>query len=48
MTWSEPRIGGYNQTVVFPNGTRVDCRRERPQILLDLTTGDPIGLSNGI
>jgi hypothetical protein len=50
LTWSDPRIGGYNQTITctFPDGTSVNYRRERPQIVQDTTTGQPIGISNGM
>eukprot|EP01043_Picozoa_sp_COSAG02_P085733 COSAG02_NODE_23321_length_722_cov_1.242376_2_plen_112_part_00 len=48
VTWSDPRIGGYNGTIAFPNGTSMNCRRERPQILLDPESGEPIGISNGV
>lgn len=49
ITWSEPRIGGYNGTIRFLNGTTMNCRRERPQIIQDPeTSGDPIGISNGV
>jgi hypothetical protein len=48
VTWSDPRIGGYNATISFPNGTSMNCRRERPQILLDPESGEPIGISNGV
>ena len=48
MTWSEPRIGGYNGTIRIPNGTAMTCRPERPQIIQDPTTLQPIGISNGV
>eukprot|EP01043_Picozoa_sp_COSAG02_P051257 COSAG02_NODE_5373_length_4390_cov_3.127709_2_plen_494_part_00 len=36
ITWSEPRVGAYNTTVVFTDGTNMTCnRRERPQIVQD-------------
>lgn len=36
MTWSEPRVGAYNTTVLFTDGTSMQCsRRERPQMVLD-------------
>ena len=46
--WSEPRIGAYNETLRFLNGTMMQCRRERPQIILDPKTSEPIGMSSGI
>ena len=48
VTWSNPRIGAYNGTISFLNGTSMNCRRERPQILLDPESGEPIGISNGV
>lgn len=48
VSWSDPRIGGYNSTISFLNGTSMNCRRERPQILLDPESGEPIGISNGV
>lgn len=44
--WRNPRIGGYNQTIAFPNGTPMDCRQEHPQILPDPVSKEPIGISN--
>ena len=48
VTWSDPRVGAYNGTIFFLNGTSMNCRRERPQILLDPESGEPIGISNGV
>jgi hypothetical protein len=43
VTWSEPRVGAYNTTVVFTDGSEMTCkRRERPQMLLD---GDNVPLA---
>jgi hypothetical protein len=36
VTWSEPRVGAYNGTVQFTDGTSMTCgRRERPQMIQD-------------
>eukprot|EP00656_Telonema_subtile_P034063 TRINITY_DN38194_c0_g1_i1.p1 TRINITY_DN38194_c0_g1~~TRINITY_DN38194_c0_g1_i1.p1 ORF type:complete len:101 (+),score=12.88 TRINITY_DN38194_c0_g1_i1:245-547(+) len=34
LTWSEPRVGAFNTTIQFSDGTNMTCgRRERPQML---------------
>ena len=39
ISWSEPRVGAYNTTVLFTDGTNMTCsRRERPQMILDPET----------
>eukprot|EP00927_Polykrikos_kofoidii_P035261 TRINITY_DN2983_c0_g5_i1.p1 TRINITY_DN2983_c0_g5~~TRINITY_DN2983_c0_g5_i1.p1 ORF type:complete len:532 (+),score=71.79 TRINITY_DN2983_c0_g5_i1:217-1812(+) len=36
ISWSEPRVGAFNTTVHFSDGTSLRCgRRERPQMVLD-------------
>ena len=36
VTWPEPRLGAYNGTVQFTDGSNMTCgRRERPQMVLD-------------
>merc|ERR1712151_874636 len=47
VTWSEPRVGAYNETITFLNGTSMTCRRERPQMILD-SMRRPIGMTSGI
>merc|ERR1711968_147509 len=48
VTWSEPRVGAYNGTVVFTDGTNMTCsRRERPQMIQDPKTGAPLAMSSG-
>jgi len=48
VTWSEPRVGAYNTTVVFTDGTSMHCkRRERPQMVLD-KDGIPLVMFSGI
>lgn len=48
ITWSEPRVGAYNTTVPFTDGTVMTCeRRERPQMLLD-DDGRPLAMVTGI
>ena len=38
----------WQGTIRFPNGTSMNCRRERPQIIQDPASGEPIGISNGV
>lgn len=46
--WSEPRVGAFNTTVIFTDGSNMTCsRRERPQMMLD-NQGKPSFLSTGI
>ena len=48
MSWSEPRVGAYNGTVMFSDGTNMTCaRRERPQMILDPKSGVPLAMSAG-
>ena len=46
LTWSEPRVGAFNETATFLNGSEMWCRRERPQMILDGSL--PIGMASGI
>ena len=47
VTWSEPRVGAFNTTVNFTDGTSMTCqRRERPQMLLD-DQGIPLVMFSG-
>ena len=49
VKWSEPRVGAYNTTVLFTDGTNMTCsRRERPQMLLDPKSGAPLAMSSGV
>ena len=49
VTWSEPRVGAYNTTVQFTDGTNMTClRRERPQIYQDPVSRDPLVLFTGV
>jgi hypothetical protein len=49
VEWSEPRVGAYNTTVLFTDGTNMTCtRRERPQMILDPETGVPIAMTSGV
>ena len=60
VDWSsKPRVGAYDTTVQFTDGTSMKCeRRERPQMVLDnngrlvafstALTGCPKGLMSGI
>ena len=42
VTWSEPRVGAFNTTVSFTDGTVITCeRRERPQMIMDPETNNP-------
>lgn len=48
ITWSEPRVGAYNTTVLFTDGTSMTCtRRERPQMVLD-ADGIPLVMFAGV
>lgn len=47
VTWSEPRVGAFNTTVLFTDGTSMTCtRRERPQMVLD-ADGIPLVFFSG-
>ena len=47
VTWSEPRVGAYNGTVQFTDGTSMTCgRRERPQMIQD-AAGVPLAMTAG-
>jgi hypothetical protein len=49
VTWSEPRVGAYNTTIKFTNGSSMVCqRRERPQMILDPLTKEPLAMSGGV
>ena len=48
VEWSEPRVGAYNTTVVFTDGTSMTCqRRERPQMVQD-EHGVPLVMFSGV
>eukprot|EP00937_MAST-01D_sp_MAST-1D-sp2_P001203 g1203.t1 len=48
VAWSEPRVGAYNGTVQFTDGSSMTCgRRERPQMIQDPETGRPLAMSAG-
>ena len=48
VTWSEPRVGAYDTTLRFTDGTTLQCtRRERPQIVLD-EAGKPLVMFSGV
>jgi hypothetical protein len=48
IVWSEPRVGAYNTTVVFTDGTSMQCsRRERPQMVQD-AAGLPVVMFSGV
>eukprot|EP00729_Bicosta_minor_P009536 gene9536-33631_t len=47
VNWSEPRVGAYNTTVKFTDGTDMTCvRRERPQ-MVQAADGTPIAMIAG-
>lgn len=47
VNWSEPRVGAYNTTVKFTDGTEMTCvRRERPQ-MVQAADGTPIAMIAG-
>ena len=49
ITWSEPRVGAFNTSISFSDGTVAVCeRRERPKIIKDPISGDPIALVTGV
>lgn len=46
--WSEPRVGAFNTTIQFNDGTSITCqRRERPQMVRD-PSGVPLVLFTGL
>lgn len=46
--WSTPRVGAYNTTIQFTDGTSMICkRRERPQMILG-PDGKPVALVSGV
>jgi len=48
VNWSEPRVGAYNTTVKFSDGTEMTCgRRERPQ-MVQAADGTPIAMFAGV
>ena len=47
--WSEPRVGAYNTTVKFTDGSEMRCeRRERPQMIMNTTQQQPLALVSGM
>lgn len=48
VTWSEPRVGAFNTTILFTDGTSMRCkRRERPQMVMD-QDGTPLVMFSGV
>ena len=48
VRWSEPRIGAFNTTIRFSDGTDIKCeRRERPQMVVD-DRGRPVALVSAV
>jgi hypothetical protein len=49
ITWSEPRTGAYNTTMMLTDGSSMTCnRRERPQMILDPVKGTPLAMTAGV
>jgi hypothetical protein len=48
INWSEPRVGAYNTTVHFTDGSSMTCqRRERPQVYQDPVSREPLVMFTG-
>ena len=48
INWSTPRVGAFDTTIQFSDGTSMKCeRRERPQMVLD-KDGRPVALVTGM
>ena len=48
INWSTPRVGAFDTTIQFTDGTSMKCeRRERPQMVLD-KDGKPVALVTGM
>jgi hypothetical protein len=49
MNWSAPRVGAFDTTIQFTDGSSMKCeRRERPQMVLDNNTRRPIAMVSGV
>jgi hypothetical protein len=49
VVWSEPRMGAYNGSIALTDGSTMTCnRRERPQMILDPSTGAPLAMTSGV
>jgi len=48
VNWSEPRVGAFDTTIQFTDGSSMTCeRRERPQMVID-KDGKPLALVTGV
>ncbi|KAL7430471.1 hypothetical protein ACHAXM_002205 [Skeletonema potamos] len=48
IEWSSPRVGAFNTTIQFSDGSNIKCeRRERPQMVLD-KDGMPLALISAV
>ena len=49
INWSEPRLGAFNTTILFQDGSTMTCeRRERPQMILHPQTKKPLALVSAL
>lgn len=49
INWSEPRVGAFEANVELADGKTLACeRRERPQMLLDPSSGMPLALVSAV
>lgn len=49
INWSEPRVGAFEANVELADGKTLACeRRERPQMLLDPSSGIPLALVSAV
>ena len=48
VNWSEPRVGAFDTTIEFADGSSAKCeRRERPQMITD-GSGRPVAMASGV